>query len=406
MYLNTDDSDNTMKILLFDQGEKGLYPLTMTRPIGDLRSGILTARERWEFLSGMEVFFAVRPLLSNRYGLPSPSDEPVLCINASLEPDHALFREILELAPGAWITDGNDLVAWNCEHKPSHEELSGFTRKGKQEARGRIEWLRHPHELFSRCASRIAFDFALICQNRQSAYLHESNQLIGEPEKLFIEPGATVLGSVINTTGGFVYIGKEAEVMEGCLIRGPLSLGAGASLKMGAKIYGATSIGRFSKIGGEVSNSVIQDFSNKAHDGFLGNSVLGSWCNLGADTNTSNLKNNYSSVKLWNFQERRFEDSGLLFCGLIMGDHGKSSINTMFNTGTVTGVHCNVFGEGFPPKYIHSFSWGGRDDSPAFDPERAAEVARRMYARRNMDFTEEDYAILSALFLETRQGGE
>jgi UDP-N-acetylglucosamine diphosphorylase/glucosamine-1-phosphate N-acetyltransferase len=395
-----------MKILLFDSGEVDLYPLSMTRPIGDLRSGILSARERWETLTGIEVLYGVRPMLRARFGFSSFPDEPVLCINARLEPNKIVFQEILNLAPGEAISYGDDLIAWHCERLGSLEEVYGFNGKYARQLSEKMVWLKYPHELFNRCAQRIDFDFELLCLNRKSAALHDSNKLIGDPKKLFIEPGASVLGAVINTNGGPVYIGKDAEVMEGSLIRGPLSLGMGACLKMGAKIYGATSIGRFSKVGGEVSNSVIQDFSNKAHDGFLGNSVLGSWCNLGADTNTSNLKNNYSTVKLWNFREHRFEDSGLVFCGLIMGDHGKTSINTMFNTGTITGVHCNVFGEGFPPKYIPSFSWGGRDDSPAFDREKAAEVARRMYARRNMEFTEEDYAILSALFLQTRQGVE
>jgi UDP-N-acetylglucosamine diphosphorylase/glucosamine-1-phosphate N-acetyltransferase len=203
---------------------------------------------------------------------------------------------------------------------------------------------------------------------------------------------------MLNASGGFIYIGKNAEVMEGAMIRGPFSLGEHAQIKMGAKIYGATTIGPHCRIGGEVSNSVIFGCSNKAHDGFLGNAVIGEWCNLGADSNNSNLKNNYSQVKMWNYSDESFVNTGLTFCGLMMGDHSKCSINTMFNTGTVVGVSANIFGTGFPPKFVPSFSWGGSDGFKTYRLEEAIEVASRVYERRGKKLDATEQKILKHLF--------
>jgi UDP-N-acetylglucosamine diphosphorylase/glucosamine-1-phosphate N-acetyltransferase len=236
-------------------------------------------------------------------------------------------------------------------------------------------------------------DFVLLTDVRRSSSIIGFNTVIGDQSLLFVEEGATVEASVINTKGGPVYIGRGAEVMEGCLIRGPFALGEGAQLKMGAKIYGATSVGPECRVGGEVNNSVIMGYSNKAHDGFLGNSVLGEWCNLGADTNNSNLKNTYGEVKAWSYADNAMTGTGLQFCGLIMGDHSKSGINTMFNTGTVVGVCANVFDGGFPPKHIPSFSWGGRD-ATAYDFTKAVDTARRVMERRHVTLTPIEEAIL------------
>ena len=245
--------------------------------------------------------------------------------------------------------------------------------------------------------TQIENDFKLVTANRKSAALPGSNTLIGNGD-LFIEEGAKVECSIINTGNGPVYIGKDAEVMEGSLIRGPFALCNNSTLKMGAKIYGATTIGPHCKVGGEVNNSVIFAYSNKAHDGFLGNSVIGEWCNLGADSNNSNLKNNYSNVKVWSFTKNNFVDTGLQFCGLFMGDHTKASINTMFNTGTVIGVCSNIFGDSFPPKYVPSFSWGGAHGFDTFDLEKAKEMALRVMSRREISFNKEDEAIFDYLF--------
>ncbi|NBQ48824.1 MAG: glucose-1-phosphate thymidylyltransferase, partial [Sphingobacteriia bacterium] len=191
-----------------------------------------------------------------------------------------------------------------------------------------------------------------------------------------------------------VYIGKEAEIMEGALVRGPFALCEHSTLKLGAKVYGASTVGPHSKVGGELSNSVIFGYSNKAHDGFLGNSVLGEWCNLGADTNNSNLKNNYGPVKLYNYATGKSLNTGLQFCGLMMGDHSKAGINTMFNTGTVVGVGCNIYGGGFPATHIPNFSWGGAEGFEAYQLDKLAETATKMYERRGLAFSEMELQIL------------
>ena len=244
-------------------------------------------------------------------------------------------------------------------------------------------------------------DFELLTKGRRSQPLSASNRLIGEPNQLFIEEGAWIEGAILNVQTGPIYIDKEATVMEGSLVRGGLYLGQGSTLKMGCKIYGATSIGPKCKIGGEVGNSVFLGNSNKGHEGYLGNSVLGEWCNLGADTNSSNLKNNYAPVRVWDYDSRRFADSGQQFCGLIMGDHSKSGINTMFNTGTVVGVSCNVFGGDFPRKFIPSFSWGNSKGFETYKLNKAFETAERVMKRRNRVLDETERTILEQVFADS-----
>jgi UDP-N-acetylglucosamine diphosphorylase/glucosamine-1-phosphate N-acetyltransferase len=261
--------------------------------------------------------------------------------------------------------------------------------------------ISYPWDIFSNNEKAIASDFELITKGRTSANLSNTNRYIGN--NIFIEEGAKVEFSILNATTGPIYIGKDAEIMEGAIVRGPLALCEHAALKMGAKIYGATTIGPHSKMGGEISNSVIFGYSNKAHDGFLGNSVLGEWCNLGADTNNSNLKNNYALVKVWNYPQERFINTNLQFCGLIMGDHSKSGINTMFNTGTVVGVSANIFGDGFPRNFIPSFSWGGAQGFTVFTINKAFEVASQVMKRRNIDFSDDDKAILTHIFEVTEK---
>lgn len=240
-------------------------------------------------------------------------------------------------------------------------------------------------------------DFIQLTAGRRSAPLSKTNHVIGDGA-IFIEEGASMECAILNTHGGPIYIGKNAEVMESCVIRGPFALGEGSQLKIGAKIYGPTTIGPACRVGGEVNNSVIFGFSNKAHDGFLGNSVIGEWCNLGADSNNSNLKNNYSNVKMWSYEEEAFVNTGLQFCGLVMADHSKCSINTMFNTGTVVGVSANIFGTGFPPKFIPSFSWGGSEGFSTYRVEEAMETAARVYERRKLSFNEPEQTIFRHLF--------
>ena len=252
-------------------------------------------------------------------------------------------------------------------------------------------------DIFSKNDSAIRDDFSLLTEGRKSQPISSSNKFAGS-QQIFIEKGAVVECSVLNATNGPIYIGKNAEVMEGCLIRGPFALGENAVLKMGAKIYGATTIGPYCKVGGEVNNSVFQSNSNKAHDGFLGNSVIGEWCNLGADTNNSNLKNNYANVKIWSHATEEMVDTGMQFCGLFMGDHSKSGINTMFNTGTVVGVNANIYGSDFPIHFVPSFSWGTAQGFSDYRLEKALEVAERVMARRNQKLTTSERKILSHIF--------
>jgi UDP-N-acetylglucosamine diphosphorylase/glucosamine-1-phosphate N-acetyltransferase len=248
--------------------------------------------------------------------------------------------------------------------------------------------------LFQFCGQAIAHDFKLLTEGRRSERLSAMNTVFGDPNLIFLEEGAVVEASILNTKNGPIYIGKGAEVMEGCMLRGPIVVGDHAQLKMGAKIYGPSAFGPESRVGGEVNNSVILGYSNKGHDGFMGNSVLGEWCNLGADTNTSNLKNTYGNVQVWSYAEDKQAETGLQFCGLLMGDHSKSGINTMFNTGTVVGVAANVFGGGFPAKHIPGFSWGGANGFETYDIERAISTARKVMERRNIPLTAVDEAVL------------
>ena len=257
-------------------------------------------------------------------------------------------------------------------------------------------------DIFSKNGAEIIKDVKLKGIKSGVDNLPDTNNIIA-PENVFVEEGASVICSNINASKGPVYIARNAEIMEGCQIRGPFALCNNSTLKMGAKIYGPTTIGPYSKVGGEINNSVIFGYSNKAHDGFLGNSVIGEWCNLGADTNTSNLKNNYAEVKLWNYITERFKKTGLQFCGLIMGDHSKCGINTMFNTGTVVGVSANIFGDGFPRNFIPSFSWGGAAGFKEYNTNKAFEVAKAVMKRRGLIFDEEDKNIMQNVFNYTKK---
>jgi UDP-N-acetylglucosamine diphosphorylase/glucosamine-1-phosphate N-acetyltransferase len=257
-------------------------------------------------------------------------------------------------------------------------------------------------DIFSKNAAAIAADFKLLTEDRTSSPISSSNY-VKNSENIFLEPGAVVENASLNAADGPIYIAANAEIMEGCLVRGPFSLGENSALKMGAKIYGATTVGPYSKVGGEVNNSVIFGYTNKGHDGFLGNSVLGEWCNLGADTNNSNLKNNYAEVRLWDYETEGFARTGLQFCGLMMGDHSKCGINTMFNTGTVIGVSSNIFGSGFPRNFVPSFSWGGSAGITTYKTTKAYEVADMVMSRRGLEFSEEDKAILDYVFEKTKK---
>ena len=386
-----------MNIIFFDD-QPGLFlPLTYTRPIAKLRVGILTIEEKWinhfkqqEILASVSYF--TQDHLVHKY--PLIEKEENVFINSRFFPTNKLVDFIINnLIAGEAIMFNGSMVAAKCT-LDQYRSASCYI-KDYNESFISIE-LTTITDLFTKNEAAIARDFQLITGKSKSLALNATNTVIGN--NIFIEEGAKVEAAVLNSETGPIYIGKNAEIMEGSLVRGPFALCEGGVLKMGAKIYGATTIGAYSKIGGEVTNSVIQDYSNKGHDGFLGNSIVGEWCNLGADTNTSNLKNNYSEVKLWSYKNEQPENTGLQFCGLIMGDHSKSGINTMFNTGTMVGVGSNIFGSGFPDKFIPSFSWGGANGFVDYKLDKMFEVAERMMSRRKVQLTAEDKAILTAIF--------
>ena len=388
-----------MAILLSDAGRhRHLLPLTFTRPVGALRAGILTQAEGWARRTGMPVGFRTEAYLAERF--PGVVANVVREVDAALLPTPDLVDAVLDLEPGRMLVKDGRVLAF-CE--PPGAEPSTLDWGAPPVFLEAVDFpeeviaLARPWHLFQHCGTAIANDFALLTEARRSQPLSATNTVVGDPKLVFLEEGAQAEAAVFNTTNGPIYLGKGSEVMEGCLVRGPLALGDGAQLKLGAKIYGPCSFGPACRVGGEVNNSVLLGYSNKGHDGFLGNSVLGEWCNLGADTNTSNLKNTYGPVKVWSYAEVGLADSGLTFCGMIMGDHAKAGINTMFNTGTVVGVCANVFGGDFPPKHVPGFSWGGAHGLADHDLDKALETARRVMARRNVELTAADEAILRTI---------
>ena len=390
-----------MNIILFDDDARaGLLPLTFTRPVSELRLGILTIREKWEKHIDGSYSWMTQGYLREKFLYTLALDN--LFINGSVLPDDSLKAAIVLLNEGEQLMKGNILIAFRAK-----EDLATTFNSWKDvvcdkvvEYKGEIVRIRHCWDIFSKNEQAIANDFRLITKGKKSQAISATNKVMN-PENIFLEEGAKVECAILNASDGFIYLDKHSEVMEGCMIRGSFSLGQYSQLKMGAKIYGASTIGPHCKVGGEVNNSVIAGYSNKAHDGFLGNSVIGEWCNLGADSNNSNLKNNYSLVKVWSFEEENFVNSELQFCGLIMGDHAKCSINTMFNTGTVVGVSANIFGNGFPPKFIPSFSWGGSEGFNTYRLEEATEVAQRVFERRKLNFDKVEQKIFRYLFDST-----
>lgn len=385
-----------MSVVLFDGlGHTSLQPLTLTRPVAHLRVGVLTILEKWEKRLETAVGVRTKDYLSTKFkGIDEQCD---LGIVAGLLPTADLVDTIKNLKDGQILMKDGEVLAlkpFPASTANMEKVLKGSTMLEYDEE---VSLVKRPWDIFNLNGQEIELDFSLITAERESQPLHESNMLIGDESNLFIEEGAEVYAATLNVMDGPIYIGKDAQIMEGALVRGGLALCDNATLKMGAKIYGPTTVGPHSKVGGEVGNSVLIGYSNKGHDGYLGNSVIGEWCNLGADTNTSNLKNNYSNVRAYSYLEEEEVETGLQFCGLIMGDHSKSSINTMFNTGTVVGVCANVFDGGFPAKHIPSFSWGGKNGFEKFRLDKAFEVAERVMARRKIDFTEEDKKILEVI---------
>lgn len=370
-------------------------PLTFTRPVAEMRMGILTFSERWKKLLDIdEVFYITEDFLQYKFKKPEPKQS--LFIVPNFFPSNEVLRQIKELQPGEALVYDNEVLVANINMDNfSLNQINKMT-----DIHDKLFFIEKPTDIFSYNDKAIDFDFKLLTEGRISQELSSSNGFIGEKENLFIEEGATIEFSTLNCKTGKIYIGKNAEIMEGSNIRGSLALCEESKINLGTKLYGGTTIGPFSKVGGEVNNIVIFGYTNKGHDGFVGNSVIGEWCNLGADTNSSNLKNNYASVKLWNYRKKRFLDTGLQFCGLIMGDHSKTAINTQLNTGTVVGVAANIFKSGFPPNLVDSFSWGGMKGDEKFKLEKSYEVAEKAMERRKIAITEMDKDILKYIYNE------
>ena len=382
-----------MNFILFDGPERNhLLPFTFTRPVADIRIGILSLREKWEKHLNASTTTQTQDYLSEKF--PREEVEKNIKINPAYLPTANLAGIVKNLKENQALFDEDQPIAYFCSN---NQEVNFDDFEVIQYTHDDLLKIANTWDIFRLNGEAIERDFKLLTEGRKSQPIPDSVFCVNK-ENIFLEEGAKVELASLNASAGPIYIGKDAEIMEACAVRGPFTLCEYSTLKMGAKIYGPTTVGPNSKVGGEVNNSVIFGYSNKAHDGFLGNSVIGEWCNLGADTNNSNLKNNYAEVRLWNYNTENFARTGLRFCGLMMGDHSKCGINTMFNTGTVVGVSANIFGSGFPRNFIPSFSWGGAAGMTTFKTDKAFEVAREVMKRRNLEFTQTDEKIMEHVF--------
>mgnify|MGYP003606390932 FL=1 len=387
-----------MNYILFDgPARNALLPFTFTRPVADILTGIMTIRQKWEMRLGSTTTTLTEEYLSAKF--PMVELEENVMINASFLPNNTLAEMVSVLGPNQAIFKGDEVIAFYTNEE---QEEVDFDTYEIIEYEGDCITIKNTWDIFSKNNLAIQEDFNYLTEDRKSQPIPKSVNVIA-PENVFIEEGAKLEFVTLNASTGPIYIGKDTEIMEGSMIRGPFALCDNASVKMGSKVYGATTVGPYSRIGGEVKNTVIFAHSNKGHEGYLGDSVIGEWCNMGADTNNSNLKNNYEEVKLWSYETEGFAKTGLQFCGLMMGDHSKCGINTMFNTGTVVGVSANIFGTGFPRNFIPSFSWGGASGFTTYVTKKAFETARLVMSRREIEFDEQEAAILEHVFEESKK---
>ncbi|RCH53887.1 glucose-1-phosphate thymidylyltransferase [Mucilaginibacter hurinus] len=385
-----------MAIILFDDNaHHTLLPLTFTRPVANLRIGILTIAEKWAKYLKADYSYHTQDYLQAKFPLRTEGNN--IFINGAVCPDDALTAAVNNLQPGEALKKDDMLIAVRLDEAAakSFDVNNNFEKTTPYEER--FTFIRHPEDIFRQNGGELEKDFDLLTKGRTSAAISKTNTIIGD--RFFAEEGAVAECSTFNTTNGPIYLGKQTEVWEGVHIRGGFALCNNSQVKMGAKIYGATTIGPYCRVGGEINNSVVWGYSSKGHEGFLGNSVLGEWCNIGADTNNSNLKNNYEEVRLWDYATQRFRKTGLQFCGLIMADHAKCGINTMFNTGTVVGVSANVFGSGYPRNYIPDFAWGGPQGYEVYSLQKAVATTERVFARRDgREFDKVEQDIMARVF--------
>ena len=387
-----------MNYILFDGTVRNaLLPFTYTRPVADIRIGILTIREKWEKQLAYTITTLTEEYLEEKY--PMVEMEENIMLNASFLPTENLVKLVKNLNPNEAVFKGDEIIAFFTTN--AQEEVNFDTYKVISYEDELLQ-IKNTWDIFSLNDKAIKDDFKLLTEGRKSEPIPDTVNCI-DKENIFLEDGVDISFATLNASNGPIYIGENAIIMEGSLVRGPFALCHDSVLKMGAKIYGATTIGPLCKVGGEVNNSVIFGYSSKAHEGYLGNSVIGEWCNLGADTNNSNLKNNYAEVKLWSYETERFAKTGLQFCGLMMGDHSKCGINTMFNTGTVIGVSANIYGGNFPRNFIPSFSWGGAAGFTTYKMNKVNEVATVVMKRKHITYDEIEKKILDHVFNDTEK---
>lgn len=399
-----------MQIVLFeDHSHFDLLPFTFTRPVWALRSGILTQRERWSHWFEQQVlgssYGRLRPLFDQE--LPP---EEVLWVNGKLVPEEEYMSLLRDMEPGScYLSQGGEILGARFSPLKLPADHDGLIYPGLLEEIGlkmnktslQPLAIRHPSDLFLHNQALIRRDFPLVTQEASQGIQDPYTRVYGA-DNIYVSPGVQFRAAILNAEDGPMYFGPNVLVQEGAIILRSHAFGAHTKVSVGAKLRGDSSFGPSCKVGGEIGNSVFMGYSNKSHEGYLGNSVIGYWCNMGADTNSSNLKNNYSSVRTWNYPMERYRDTGLQFCGLMMGDHSKCGINTMFNTGTVVGVSANIFGGGFPPKFIPSFSWGGSEGLTSFRLDKAIELAKTVYQRRNFTLTDQEEELLKQIYTETK----
>jgi len=390
-----------MAIILFDDNaHQTLLPLTFTRPAADLRVGIMTIAEKWGKYLDLDFSYHTQPYLSAKF--PIAIEDRNLFINGSVCPDEQLLEAIYKLHGNEALKQNGKLIAvkLNESDAKTFDANSKFDRDF--EYAGSLVIITYPEDIFKNNDTELRKDFKVITKGRQSASLNSTNVIIGDD--FFAEEGAIADCSTFSTLNGPIYLAAKSEVWEGTHVRGGFALDSYSQVKMGTKIYGATTVGPYCRVGGEINNAVIWGYSNKGHEGYLGNAVVGEWCNIGADTNNSNLKNNYAEVKLWDYTTERFRKTGLQFCGLIMADHAKCAINTMFNTGTIAGVGANIFGAGFPRNFIPDFSWGGPQGYEVYTLKKMFETTEKVFARRDhRKFNQIEQDILAKVFELTEQ---
>ena len=386
-----------MNYILFDGPNRNRFlPLTFTRPVADLRIGILTIKEKWENYLGTTCTVLTEEYLEEKF--PMVEMEENVFIDASVIPTAELVEEIEFLSQNEMLVYNDFIIAFFAEDSQEQVDLDSYDIK---EFKGAFFQIENKQDLFLKNDKALRMDFQFLSEEKTSEKISKTNQVIA-PENIFIEKGAVVEFATLNASTGPIYISKNSLIMEGSMVRGPFYLGENSVVKMGAKIYGATTIGPNCTIGGELKNVVFIGNSNKGHEGYLGDSVIGEWCNFGADTNCSNVKNNFSTVRVWDYETEQMEDSETMKFGIIVGDHSKTGINTMLNTGSVLGVFATVFGADFPEKYVPSFSWGSSDE--VYNLEKALEAAKIMYGFKNATFTEMDKEILTFISENFRKG--